>query len=366
MDEHIRLVQKIHEAAGNPECWSRLSMEIADHVGGGTVHLMLASPSDGTEYLSLFPRGDPAFAAEYLRDYMSLDFRVPRVLSKRPGLLVDERSYVSPEEVRRSPIHQEFLPKYQIYEIIGANMTIDESMGWFGISTLKPGEDLDARKKRAFAELTPHLLQAYKTLKANHDLKISAGMSLGALDLLNVAVLLVRGRRLWHVNRAAARILDDGFLSFANGRLISRDPMENGRLARFQDEFSPERSAHIVITDHHHEREYGIRLHASALGYGEERRLQAGELVFSITEMSARAEVDPAMVEAFCAGRGVTAAEQAVLRVVLEDGSLARFARERNVTLDTVQKQRKSAMAKLFLTSQKALVRAFTRFQMLG
>ncbi|GAB4355339.1 MAG: hypothetical protein Kow0026_14500 [Oricola sp.] len=366
MDEYARLIRKIYEAASVPECWDRLSTEIADHVGAGTVHLMLASPSDGTEYLSLFPRGDPGFAGEYLRDYIGLDFRVPRVLSKAPGVLVDERSYVSAEEARRSPIHQEFLPKYQIYEIIGANMTIDGSMGWFGVSTLRPGDDLDNRKKKAFADLTPHILQAYRIIKANRDLQITAQMSLGALDSLNAALFFVRGRKLRHANRAAARIMDDGFLSVAHGRLVCHDPLENGRLARFQDAFDGAGTRQIVVADYLREREYGIRLHASAMDYAGGRDAHAAELVFSIVEWDAGPEVDPAAVEAFCAGRGVTPAELAVLRVVLGDGNLARLARERRVSLDTVQKQRKSAMAKLHAPSQKALVRAFTRFQMLG
>lgn len=366
MDEYIRLIQKIYEAASNPEYWSELGAEIGDFVGGGTVHLMLASPSYGTEYLNLFLRGDPGFATEYLRDYIELDFRVPRVLSNKPGHLVDERSYVSREEARRSPIHQEFLPKYEIYDIIGANMTIDESMGYFGISTLKPGDDLDGRKQNAFAKLTPHILQSYKTLKGNRDLQVSTEMSRGALDLLNAAILLVRGRTLTHVNRAAARILDDGFLSVVMGRLVCNDPLENSRLLRFQEGFIPGSTPHIVVTDTLREREYSIRLHASSVGFGTVWGPLAEELVFSIVEMDASPDVDPAVVEAFCAGRGITPAEQAVLCVVLGDGNLARLARERAVSLDTVQKQRKSAMAKLHVTSQKALVRAFTRFQMLG
>lgn len=366
MNEYIRLVQRIYEAASASEQWSRLSTDIADHVGGGTVHLMLASPSEGTEYLSLFPRGDEEFAAEYLRDYIGLDFRVPRVLTKTPGVLVDERSYVSSEEARRSPIHQEFLPKYDIHEIIGANMTIDGAMGWFGVSTRKPGEYLDNRKKKAFSELTPHILQAYKILKANRDLQMTADMGLGALDMLNMGLFFIRGRRLRHANRAAARILDDGFISVVNGRLVCIDPSENNRLARYQDDFNPAAARHIVVTDFLREREYGIRLHASAMDYGADRGAHAAELVFSITETGASPEVDPAAVEAFCAGRGITPAEQAVLCVVLGDGSLARLARERGVSLDTVQKQRKSAMAKLQATNQKALVRAFTRFEILG
>lgn len=366
MEDHDRLVAQIYEAVLHPELWSRLGMEIADFLGAGTVHMMLASPSEGIEYLSLFPRGDETFASEYLRDYIDLDFRVPRVLANKPGLPIDERSYVSREEARKSPIHQEFLPKYQIYDIVGANLTIGDSLGWFGVSTLRPGDDLDRDRQRVFAKLAPHILNAYTTMKVNHDQRIRSHLADAALDLVDAGILLVRGNKLVKANRAGIAILSDGFFTVVNGKLVCSDPLENTRLARCQDNFVPGTVQQTTIYNLKAEREFRIRFHANMLEPGGSGLLKIKEMIFTIIESDTAEETDPAAVEAFCAGSGVTPAELAVLGVVLSDGNLSRLAVTRGVSLDTVQKQRKSAMAKLGVSSQRELIRAFTRFQFLA
>jgi len=140
LDRTDEVIRKIYAAALEPALWHEVGHDVAETVGGGTVHLMLVSTDFETEYLSLFLRGDPAFAEVYLADYMAGDFRVPRVLAQTPGRLVDERSYVTREEARKSPIHQELLPRFDIYNIAGAHMSTAETFGWFGVSTL-PGAE---------------------------------------------------------------------------------------------------------------------------------------------------------------------------------------------------------------------------------
>ncbi|WP_202307990.1 helix-turn-helix transcriptional regulator [Mesorhizobium sp. L-8-10] len=366
MDDCDRLIRKIYEAAVNPDYWSPLGIEIADFVGGGTVHLLLASADGGDEYFSLFPRGDPGFASEYLRDYVDTDFRVPRILKNDPGVLLDERSYVSREEARRSPIHQELLPKYAIYDIIGAHMSVDGCIGWFGVSTLKPGDDLDPVRKAALARLTPHVLQAYKTTKANRDLQISRDMSLGVLDRLNTAVIVVRGRKFMHANHAAAQILDTGFLLVDNGRLVCPDTVENNRLAQFQERIRTTGRSHVIVHDQRIDVDYSIRAHASAPSFGADGKLRSAEIVFSISELGRGGEADVETVALFCADRNVTNAETAVLCAVLNSRNLRELAAERGVALDTVQKQLKSALEKLGFANQKTLFREFARFRTLG
>jgi len=371
LDRTDAIIRKIYAAALEPALWREVSHDVAEAVGGGTVHLMLVSTDFETEYLSLFERGDPAFAEVYLADYMAGDFRVPRVLAQAPGRLVDERSYVTREEARKSPIHQELLPRFDIYNIAGAHMSTAETFGWFGVSTRPGVEAFDAAQWGVLERLIPHIQQSYAILKRNHDLRAAAARARRGLDIVDAAVFHLLKGCILEANAAAENLLAEGFFCLRDGRLACADALEDRKIAAFlQDAFlqngGPALHRAALIHDHEREAAYFLRLHAPAPHYNGDGGIHAGrERLLSIHGSSPACAPSLEETVSFCRSHGLTGAETRVVSGVLAGRSLKEVAAERNIALDTVQKQLKSAMAKAGAGSQKHLFRDFERYRML-
>lgn len=366
MDEVERVVQQIYEAADDPEYWEVVAPLIADLVGGGPVHLFLASSESGIEYLSLFARGDPGFAAEYLSNFAGQDFRVPRVLARPPGVLLDERSYVSREEARRSVIHQELLPKHGVHNIVGSNMSLEDSIGWFGVSTRHACETFDEAQRDLLARVAPHILGACRILKRRMDLERARALAVDALDLVSSAILLLHRGRLVQANAAAERLLRTGFFRLGSGRLECRDRFQDGRIAACLKEAAGGLDSVLAVRDYESGIDYLVRCHAAGARGGAGRANGGAAAVVSITEVDDPAASKREDVAAFCASYGVSAAEVSVVHAALSSTSLRTLAHDRGVALDTVRKQLKTAMARMGLDSQKKLFRAFERYRLLG
>ena len=371
LDRTDAIIRKIYAAALEPALWREVSHDAAEAVGGGTVHLMLVSTDFETEYLSLFERGDPAFAAVYLADYMAGDFRVARVLAQTPGRLVDERSYVTREEARTSPIHQELLPRFDIYNIAGAHMSTAETFGWFGVSTRPGVEAFDGTQWSVLERLIPHIRQSYAILKRNHDLQAEAARTRRGLDIVDAAIFHLLDGRILEANAAAGHLLAEGFFCWRDGRLACADAMEDRKIAAFlQDAFLQDGGCALhratVIRDHEGGAAYFLRLHAPAPHYNDNGGVHAGrDRVLSIQGSSPGSAPSLAETVSFCRSHGLTGAETRVVSGVLAGRSLKAVAAERNIALDTVQKQLKSAMAKAGAGGQKHLFRDFERYRML-
>ena len=359
-------IGRIYEAVENPEYWSVVGDDIAELAGGGAVHLMLASLDTGAAYVSEFRYGDPQFALEYLEDFAEIDFRVPRVMARKPGELLDERSYVSPDDVRRSPIHQELLPRYKVHKIVGSNMCMDDCIGWFGISTPDKDSEFDISQTRAFGLLSSHLYRALSLHKDNRDLRLSRDMSRGVLDAADGSLLLFTNGELVHANLKALELLDDGFFVIRHGRLVCANVAENGRLeAYLHGDLHPRRPP-LMVRDIACGAVHFVRTHTPLPSYSQGQLKSGIHLAVSIVTVGDTGDPDIEAVAAFCGGYGVSKAEIATVHSVLCSESLRRNAEVRGIALDTVQKHLKSALAKMGLRSQKKLFQMFERFRSFG
>lgn len=366
MGEDDRLIHMVYEAAANPDYWMETGRRIAEFANGGSVHLLLASLETGDEYLSLFARGDPSFASEYLRDYAETDFRIPKVMGRRLGLFVDEREYVSIDEARRSAIHQDLLPNYAIHNISGANMSLDGCIGWFGISTRASHDEFDPRTRRFLERLAPHIVNAFRIVKAHFELNLSHELSFASTDLVNGGILILRGDVIVHVNPAARKLLDEGFFTIRNGQLACRQPSEQAKLTEFLRRHE-ERKAEDSLLLRRYElgAAYTIRLHELRSTHAPSRlgKNAPKPRAISIVEMNVPANPRLEEVVAFCSGYDVSYSEAMVVHAVVSSTSLAEYAETKRVSLYTVQQQLKSAMLKMNLNSQKKIFQAYERYR---
>jgi len=328
---------------------------LADLVGGAHTHLVLADLEAGASYVNLLFRGDPDGAEEYLRDYAAIDFRAPRVLASRPGLVRDERSYVSTQEARDSVIHNDFLPRFGIHNIAGASMKVDDCFGWFGISTLRRDTPFSEQQIAILGTVAPHIHRALRIAKAQHDLKDRCRQEQAVRDIVNIGLVTIRDGEVISANSAARAIFENRFLIVREGKLLCADAAARAPIARLM---SGTGSSAVSVYDVEQDCRYLLRRHPTLR---PDTAASRGFLL-SIDISSASQSIALEQVVEFSAGAGVTTAEARALCASLSDIALADFAGDRGITLDTARKQMKSALSKLGLKSQKQLHRAFERY----
>lgn len=367
MEQTERIIHQFYEAANNPEYWAAACEDLSELVSGGAVHLLLASTETGEEYVNLFAKGDPQFASEYLCNYASVDFRVPRVMARKLGTFADEREYVSKRDARSSPIHQELLPRYDVHKIGGANMSLDGCIGWFGISARSSGTEFDNRQISLLGQVSRHLLSALKIAKSQQDLRLSRGAAFASLDLANVALLLFDRNELEYANAAARQLVEGDFLLLRHDMLTCKLAGENQKLARFLELAANGQAAgSILLRNPENAASYIVRSHDIFPAYGHAGPRRSRRRVISIVELGVPANCGPDEVAEFCVGYGVSPSEAKTVHAVLNSINLAVLAENRGVSLNTIQQQLKSAMTKMDLNSQKKIFQAFERYRLVG
>jgi DNA-binding CsgD family transcriptional regulator len=365
MDVQDRIIHQIYEAAEDPEAWMPAAQAISDFIGGGSVHLLLASLANGDEYVNLFASGDPSFAEAYLHEYADIDFRVPRVMTRPLAVFTDEREYVTTEDARRSPIHQELLPRYDVHNISGSNMSLASCIGWFGVSTPHNDDEFDQHQLSSLNRISAHLLRALSITKTHHDLKIAGRISNRAADFVNVPIFTFLNDELINTNLAAQNLIAGGFFAVRGGRLWCTSSIENAKFQLIlQQRDNPSASGSYQIRNLEDGSTYVIRHHElSCQADAKPGSGGGGWRAVTIVETNLSANPDLDEVRRFCGEFGVTEAEVQVLHSVFNFISLRELADRKGIRLDTAQQQLKSAMAKMDLNSQKRLFQAFERFR---
>lgn len=367
MDFAEEAIHKLYEAGSEPEAWKDAADTIAALTGGGAVHLLLASLETGHEYVNLFTRDETGFATEYIRDYAAVDFRVPRVMARPLGLFADEREYVSADDARASPIHQELLPRYDVHNISGANLCLDGCIGWFGISTSGPAAEFDHRQRAYLAQLSRHVLNACRISMTQQNLQIDREQSLRSLDLFQASVFLLKTGHVVHANEAATRLVAEGFFRLRNDRLSCISSAADRKLATYLAQPAGHRSAPLLLRQHERDVAYMVEVNDLFARYaGDGRVKQSGYQAITIVELNIPFRIAFEEVLLFCSAYGVTPAEAMAVHASLNSISLASFAESRRIGLNTAQQQLKSALAKMHLNSQKKLFRAFERYRLVS
>lgn len=361
------VIHGIYDAVETPECWAEAGERIADLVDGRGVHLMLLDDTfpGAPLHLNTYLRGDPDGAREYLEDYAAQDFRYARILGNPHGVIIDERAYVTTEEARRSPIHQELFPKYGTHNLAGSNLSVGESAGWFGISTKAADLSFDSEQIAVLGRIAPHLHRAFAMIRSRNRLGLERDIARAALEASDAGIVLFSKGKADYVSPAATALFGRGFLMLRRGRagaaLASADKRIEEFFARAAATGNPQT---LALTDSGEGDSYHLHLHLPA----ESVRLdaaarRAAPMILSITLFSRKAEVEMETIMAFAAAYGLPSSEARAIAAVINDIELSADAAARGISLETVRKQLKSALARMGLKSQKQLVRLFDNFR---
>jgi DNA-binding CsgD family transcriptional regulator len=356
----------VYEAAANPEFFHEVGNRITQFARGGRAHFLLFDAATGRKYLSELSGERDDFEQEYNGIYLPHDFRVPRVLALPAATFTDERSYVAPEESRTSAIHQDLLARYGVHNIHGAHLSTERSSGWFGLSVRERNGDFDLATHRALSGLVRHMHRAYSTLKSNADLCLDRNLMAAAIDDLPSAMLISSAGRVVTANNAIKDLLADGFFRLLGAKLGCRDPDEALKLADLQDDQAGTTGKTIIIRDRRAGESFTVRRRVLFPQVGPYGHLAGREHIITITPLASSCAPEPHLLDAFSREHGLTGREAEVVAVILQGGTLESLAYRRNVTLDTIRKQLKAAIARLDVASQKDIVRLFERFRLAG
>lgn len=355
---------EVYEAAANPEYFHEVGNRISEFTQGGRAHFLLFDPVLGREYLSELSGERDDFSKEYNETYLPLDFRVPRVLALPTARFTDERAYVAPEEARTSDIHQDLLARYGVHNIYGANMRSGQAVGWFGLSVRTRGGEFDGRATRTLSGLVLHIHRAYETLRANRDLLLDRRLMASALDDAKSAILISDGGRVVVANTMMQEFLSRDFFRLQGGRLGCRDREEARKLAAVQTGEVTFPNMPIVIRDRRAAESFAVKARQPFPQVDRDGMISSRQTIVTITPIVKQGATAPQSVHAFCREHGLTDRESGAVAAILTGKTLDVIARERGVTVDTIRKQLKSAMGRLEVGSQKAMIVLFERFQM--
>jgi len=365
MERIDRIIHQFYEAPDNPEYWAASCEDLSELIGAGAVHLWLASTETDTEYVNVFARGDSQFASEYSSDYAPMDFRVPRVMARGLGIFSDEREYVSSMEAGRSPIHQQLLPRYGVYNISGANMSLNGCIGWFGISTRTPDCGFDVEQIRLLKHASRHILNALRITRSRQDFCLSRNLAYSSLDLVNVPLIIFDHKSVAYANNAAYRLFDAGFFLLRRSVLSCTNPAGNEKLTQFLRSPSSGLAEVPLLLRNPCGGGFLIRVHNLSPAFSRTGNVSARQRAISIIELDPTTAYEVKDVSAFCSSFGVSAAEAKAVHAVLTSISLEEFAQIKGISLNTAQQQLKSAMRKMELNNQKKIFQAYARFRSL-
>ena len=125
------LVEGIYDAAIEPVLWPEVLTRLADDLGCDGLHLLTFNLCGNQPTFGAVGRIDPAAEAEYARDYLYVDFRVPRLLNQ-PSMQAFLDSGITTEHERNtSPFHNEFLVKYDCRALLCANFALEPNYKGF-------------------------------------------------------------------------------------------------------------------------------------------------------------------------------------------------------------------------------------------
>jgi DNA-binding CsgD family transcriptional regulator len=142
--------------------------------------------------------------------------------------------------------------------------------------------------------------------------------------------------------------------------------MGGRRLAALQDCDDPDGCPPVMVRDPRTGESFAVASRCLFPQFQSGGLVMGRERIVTVTSVASTDEPDLVAIGAFCREHDLSPREAEVTTVVLTGGALSRHAIERGVSVDTVRKQLKAAMARLEVANQKAMVLLFERFRSAG
>lgn len=366
IERALLLVERIYEAAVQPDAWHDFVAELSEALGGAAVQMSLRLPRAAPTPDAYYHTGlDPAYHAAFVKHALeglpwgSLDNEVFR------GRFGRAREVITAPEVSGTPFYLDFMrpqglaAEWPICHLIQTH----EGTPIAGIAIYRREGDrpiVDADLE-LLDSLVAHLSRAYavhaRLTNASHERSALAEV----IDHLPVGVILLdsAGRSVLR-NRSADGILAlrDGFC-LEGGRPCAMDPGENRRLRALlasaaSDAATDEDSGAGVMSLSRPSGRRGFSVWVGSLRSPapRARRDEASAILFVADAETDRVSTNEVLQHLY----RLTPAEADLVRRISSGQSLEQVAEKRGVTMNTVRSQLKQVFCKTDTSRQGELV----------
>lgn len=363
-----QLLDGLYAGLLDDEAWKRALGTVCDRFGANSLALFSVDPRCNRVYRADVLRNDPAAMTDYQQNWIHLDPRHAAGLTCEVGEPQTERMLTDVRELRRLPIHHEFLRRWNIPYFMATWITRHPRRGV--VMTLlhdAHGGEFDEHDRDAMRFLVPHVRRILEIKdRLQHAQSTSRGL-LECIDRMPFGTLLLDANlRVLEASASARRLLslrdgihaDGGTLGFTRGAeaaafaaVLTRNGLLERDLDCVQVRRAPPLPPLALVT---------VPLPASGQSW------LGVEAQWMVAIFDPDRDVDPDQLLLRTA-LNVTTAEAALARLLARGHTLTEAARLLGVTRNTARSQLKSIYAKTGVSTQAQLVRRiFTSPALLG
>jgi DNA-binding CsgD family transcriptional regulator/PAS domain-containing protein len=363
------LVGDVYAAGLDASRWPQVLARLSDHLGSAAGTIFIHDFDSSTAHLdgadgnvAAFLGFEESALASYASYYSGRNVWIEAEDSLPPGTAVTSSMLLPESRLLRTEFYSDWLKPQDFFYSLGS-VVVKEQARAVKLSFLRSERDgaYGAAELHVMRQLMPHLQTSVATHRRFYQLESLAAGALAALDSLRHGVILLGpSGRVLHANAAAERIAaKTGALRLgAGGGIGASTTPATGKLQRLIHQ------AVLTGTGRGIDPGGSLRLPAQ----------RGGVLSVFITPLPARLTpfgrgaaaalvcADPhaavgSLTLALQTVYEMTPAEAALTDALVSGLSLAQFAEQRSVTLNTVRTQLKSAAAKVGAKRQVDLVR---------
>lgn len=250
----LELIEKIYEAALNPQAWPAVLDQFAQCVAGhrGTSLMLTRLKNDGDKgqydqgCLLSYVHHEPAWVAEFDQYYYSVNPFVDSVANEPEGKAYRSSQLLSDAELARTEYYYDYLRRenlfYGLGGVVARRGTVSAQLTSF---RSKREGDFGQVELDFLQRLMPHLRRACTIHFELFEAQLFKNACLENLHALPIGVILLdREKRAIFLNRMADAIVKAGrgLRLNAQGRCVAVQPSENSALQRLIDNALPQGS----------------------------------------------------------------------------------------------------------------------------
>lgn len=358
------LAEAIYDGLRQPLLIHDVMSRFANLMGCDAAYLKIVDQEAGQVLIGVGGGAPEGSDKDYLENYLETDVRVPRVNRAPRCSVLDDRQLISPDELRSSAFHHEFLPRYDLGYLAHVNLARSPRFTTIVTCAQASGRgEMSLGQIRTLEAYVPHFEQSCDLFLRLRELGGYATLMAAAFDSLpSAGMVLDAGGGVIFLNALAREILADrDGLLIRDGRLDAADPKAARVLrAAVARACAPAPGGAVddgpvsIIGRPSGRPSYRLEARPLPLSSGFRQELASAMVFVLIHDPVREAQTAERRLRRYY---GLTPAETALALAVAGGAALRDYADERGVTVGTVRFQMKQVLAKTECRRQTDLVR---------
>ncbi|HEX2019659.1 MAG TPA: helix-turn-helix transcriptional regulator [Aurantimonas sp.] len=328
----------------------------------GAERISAASAGRDGSYKEINEPFDPDGAVVFLRDYADKDLRIARIMEGRRGAL-STRDLMSPAEIARCPVHNEFYKMYpECWHMMAFPLEGESKLFSPLIHRRANKGEFTREEARKLQVLSQHLARVLEVKDALSSTTLANDGILAAYDALDDGIVIFdQAGIVLHMNALARRLAAsrDG-ITLQNGVLTAADTVSSDALLRMMT------STIKVAAGEQYDlpKPIGIRRQSSphpliVRSYVVPNSNPANRI--GVIKLQERSAWNHPTAETIQAATGLTKAEAMLALALLDGVSVVGYAKANDLSEHTVRTHMKNILSKLGLTRQVEVVTLLAR-----